>query len=288
MADNRIRFSNNFVLKDNKVGINTADPQALLDVGGELRVSGASTFTSSVDIETLNVDGVSSLSSADITNLVVSGVSTLGFTTVTGLSVSGGSTLSSVSATTLGVSGVSSLGFTTTTGLYVTGVSTFAGIVTSTGDLYVGGDLYVQDDLVFDNFSANSFDITNSATIGGNLGIGTTVATSKLQVEDLGIDVTVTEVSTTAATTIDSFSTSSYRSSRFQVQITQGTDYQASDVLVIHNDSVASLIEYGTVVTNDYLGEFETVISGGNCILQVLMSSADPATIKVSRYSINK
>ena len=44
MAKNRILFSNDFVLKNERVGINTTDPQALLDVGGELKVSGVSTF----------------------------------------------------------------------------------------------------------------------------------------------------------------------------------------------------------------------------------------------------
>ena len=44
MANNRIRFSNDFILKDEKVGINTTEPRALLDVGGDLYVSGVSTF----------------------------------------------------------------------------------------------------------------------------------------------------------------------------------------------------------------------------------------------------
>ena len=45
MAKNRILFSNDFVLKNENVGINTTDPQALLDVNGTLKVSGVSTFT---------------------------------------------------------------------------------------------------------------------------------------------------------------------------------------------------------------------------------------------------
>ena len=40
MANNRIRFSNDFILKNEKVGINTTEPRADLDVGGDLYVSG--------------------------------------------------------------------------------------------------------------------------------------------------------------------------------------------------------------------------------------------------------
>jgi len=50
----------------------------------------------------------------------------------------------------------------------VTGVSTFAGIVTTSSDLYVGGDLYISDDLVLDNITGNSLKITGLSTFVGN------------------------------------------------------------------------------------------------------------------------
>jgi hypothetical protein len=50
MATNRFQFSDDFVLKNGKVGINTADPQATLDVRGTIKadnltVTGFATFT---------------------------------------------------------------------------------------------------------------------------------------------------------------------------------------------------------------------------------------------------
>ena len=51
MATNRFGYSDDFVLKNGKVGINTADPQATLDVQGTIKAtslkttSGLSTFT---------------------------------------------------------------------------------------------------------------------------------------------------------------------------------------------------------------------------------------------------
>ena len=103
---------------------------------------------------------------------------------------------------------------------------------------------------------------------------------------DAGISTTRTTVATTAATAIETFSTATYRSARIQVQITQGTDYQAADLLVIHNGSIASVIEYGAIATNDYLGTFSATISGGNCLLQVSMSSSSSSTVKVLSQKI--
>jgi len=97
----------------------------------------------------------------------------------------------------------------------------------------------------------------------------------------VGISTTITGITTTVATAIDSFSTSTYRSSKIQIQITQGTDYQASDVLLIHNGTTANIIEYGSIATNDYLGNFSADISGANARLLVTMSSASSSTVKV-------
>jgi hypothetical protein len=98
---------------------------------------------------------------------------------------------------------------------------------------------------------------------------------------DAGISTTRTTVASTSPTTIDSFAVATFRSARVQVQITQSTNYQASDVLVIHDGSTADVVEYGSIATNDYLGTFSATVSGGNCLLRINMSSATSATIKV-------
>jgi hypothetical protein len=103
---------------------------------------------------------------------------------------------------------------------------------------------------------------------------------------DVGISTTRTIVATTSATTIDSFAIATYRSARVQVQITQGTDYQTSDVLIIHDGSTASVIEYASIATDDYLGTFTGLVSGGNCLLQINMSSSSSATVKVLSQKI--
>jgi hypothetical protein len=142
----------------------------------------------------------------------------------------------------------------------------------------IGSASYLQ----IDNSDGFSYKINPA-----RLGIGTTNPSTKIQVSDVfGLEITNTGITTTLATSIDSLSATAYRSARFQVQITQGSSYQVSDVLVIHDGTTASLVEYASIATGDYLGEFSAVVSGGSLILRVSMFSASSATVKVVRYGI--
>ena len=111
----------------------------------------------------------------------------------------------------------------------------------------------------------------NSYNVGTAVGISTTITTG---------------ITTTAATTIDSFAVATFRSTRLQIQITQSTNYQASDILVIHNGTTASFVEYASIATNDYLGTLSVTVSGGNVLTQVAMTSATSSTVKVLSQKI--
>jgi len=79
-----------------------------------------------------------------------------------------------VSSTAAGISGADTAttavnvvgGRADVTQLAVSGLSTFTGIVTTASDLYVGGDLYLTDDLVLDNISGSSLDISGISSVG--------------------------------------------------------------------------------------------------------------------------
>jgi hypothetical protein len=123
---------------------------------------------------------------------------------------------------------------------------------------------------------------------GTKVGIGTTNPKGDVDIgEQFSITTTTTAVSSTAATTIDTLAIATYRSSRFQVQITQGTDYQSADLMVIHDGTTASIIEYGSIATNNMLASFTSTISGSNLLLQANMGSSASATVKVVRYGIS-
>ena len=97
-----------------------------------------------------------------------------------------------------------------------------------------------------------------------------------------------TAVSSTSATTCESFTKTSYRSATIIAQITQGSSYQVGNYLLIHDGTTVTLIEESAVATGDMLGTFTATISGSNVVFQVNMSSASSATVttKMTKVSI--
>ena len=173
------------------------------------------------------------------------------------------------------------------------GLSSFSndvGFVTSSIVVGYATEGYVDNLVSISTFSGDYGDLTNAPTVLSAFvdDVGyMTIAGGSMNLSDiLGIGTAVTQLSTVSTSTIDSFLITTYRSARYQVQISQGTDYQCTDLLLIHNDSTASLIESGSVATNNYLATFSTTISGSNLLLQVDMANSASATIKVVRYSV--
>jgi hypothetical protein len=93
-------------------------------------------------------------------------------------------------------------------------------------------------------------------------------------------------VTTTTATAVDTFAAATYRSAKYVIQVTQGSNYQVSEMMVIHNGTTTSTTEYAMMNTNGVLGTFTTDISGGNVRLLVTMSSATSTTINIARTAI--
>jgi len=229
------------ITSSGNVGIGLTNPTSKLQVQGDASVSGIVTATTFSGQVNAGVGTITTLSG---TNLNYSGIATIG---------------------TLGISGV-----TTTQHLNVTGVSTF-----TNGPILVGSSSSTGT-------SSQRLQVTGGAYVSESVGIGTTNPSAKLSIGSVsGFQDTTTTVATTSATTIDSFSATVFRSARVQVQITQSTNYQASDILIIHDGTTTDLIEYGSIATNDYLGSFSGTVSGGNCLLRISMNSATSATVKV-------
>jgi hypothetical protein len=96
---------------------------------------------------------------------------------------------------------------------------------------------------------------------------------------------------TTAANTdtvpVDSFLTGSYRSAKYQAQMTAGTNYQAIELLLIHDGTTANLVQYADVVTSTSLGTFDASITTGVLRLLFTPATATVTTIKIIRDTIN-
>ena len=93
--------------------------------------------------------------------------------------------------------------------------------------------------------------------------------------------VTTTTVASTSATTIASHAAATYRTVKYLIQCTQGTDYHSTEVNLIHDGTTVYITEYGSLWDNAALGTFDATITGGNILLQITAGSASSMTTKV-------
>jgi hypothetical protein len=90
----------------------------------------------------------------------------------------------------------------------------------------------------------------------------------------------------TSATTIDTWSATTYSSAKYIVQMKKGTDIEVIELLVtVDGSNNVYLTEYADVISNAELGTTNAVYSGGNVLLQVTGAAADTA-VKVSKTYI--
>ena len=291
---------------DGNVGVGTDDPNYTLDVNGDLNFNGTLykngiEYVSGVGIRS---DGtIITGAGTTILNFVGSAVSFISGDIGTGIATivlsKGAFTRNTTSFTA--TEGQTTFNLTYTPGyidVYVNGVRLTASEYTATnGTSVVLSDSATLNDIIdIVAFADDGFYNPSRWTPGngddiyrlnGNVGIGTTSGNARLDIEGvLGVDATVTGIQTTSATTIDTLPIATYRSARFQVQITQSSDHQSTDLMVIHNGTSANLIEYGSIATNEYLASFSSTISGSDLLLQTSMASAGIATVKVVRYGV--
>ena len=90
-------------------------------------------------------------------------------------------------------------------------------------------------------------------------------------------------VATTSATTVDSWAKATYRSAKYLIQVTQGSNYQVSEIMVIQDGTSTYMTEFAVIETNGALATFTSSISGSNAVLTVTMGSATSATINIQR-----
>ena len=90
----------------------------------------------------------------------------------------------------------------------------------------------------------------------------------------------------TSATTIDTWSATTYSSAKYIVQMKKGTDIEVIELLVtVDGSNNVYLTEYADVISNAELGTTNAVYSGGNVLLQVTGAAADTA-VKVHKIYI--
>jgi len=133
---------------------------------------------------------------------------------------------------------------------------------------------------------------TDANTI--DVAIGQAVATSDSpQFAAVNVDTvanidtaTLTTSATTANQVLDSFSTTTYRSAKYHIQMASGTDYQIVEMFVIHDGTGAHQSTYADVRTGSSdLATFSVDINSGNC--RVLTTPTNNVTVyKIVRTAV--
>ena len=102
----------------------------------------------------------------------------------------------------------------------------------------------------------------------------------------IGSALTSTTLATTSQSTIATHAAATYRTIKYLVQCTQGTDYHSTEINLIHDGTTVYITEYGTLFDNAALGTFDATISSGNILLQMTPGSATSMTVKVMSSAI--
>lgn len=119
------------------------------------------------------------------------------------------------------------------------------------------------------NTALLSYNTANNALIAAQQ--ASNLANNAMQTLQYGkfLSNSVSTSANTANQILDLFSTSTYRSAKYQIQITSGSDYQVSEISLVHNGSDVFMTEYGLVCTNSSLADYTADVSGSNVRLLI-------------------
>lgn len=143
-------------------------------------------------------------------------------------------------------------------------------------------DVLFNDSGVYGTSAGLTFDKASA-----NLAISNTVTTTTTNYNNQSyITVGKHTTSSTSKVTVDSFSTSAYRTAKYTMQITSGTVYHSEEITIIHDGTTPRIVEYGVIFSNGTsLGSFDVDISGGN--VELLFTPVNSVTtLKFNRTLI--
>ena len=183
---------------------------------------------------------------------------------------------------------------TTIGGTVITATTGFQGGYASVGALNASGTAIVNSLTSNGAISGTTLSGT-SATVtslqsSGTATVQTLTSNTTVSGNSFVIGGTVTGLGGTSAVTVDTWSTSLYRTVHYVAQVTDVTNsqYQASQFMIIHDGTSSYKSEYNIMYTASNLGSFDAHIDGlGNMVVTFTANSATAKTIKVIRTGVN-
>jgi hypothetical protein len=272
-----------------------------LSVAQQATLAGVTGTTSS--FVTLQVTSTSTLSTSSAMAVTIAG----GTSIAKDLVVSGGTTLANVTATNLTLNNLTvntnatignnlSVGnlFTATTATII-GQATANSIAVATTATF-GGKVSISDttNAASANFAsfitAGGIGVAKDAIIGGAANIGAistgTVVPAVYTNNMLLASYTSPTITGVAPVNLDTYSSTTYRSAKYFVQIVDGTSVHITEINLFHDGTNVFKTEYGIATNNGELGSFDATLSVGVITLNFSPANAVLMTIKVVRLGI--
>jgi hypothetical protein len=131
-----------------------------------------------------------------------------------------------------------------------------------------------------------------TGTTTGTINIGSASSVIEMGTIELNNQLSVSSVDVaaiTTATAVSSFAAATHRSAKFTVQVTctAGPDvnqYQTSEILMIHDGTIATMTDYAVIRTGGNLVTFTADISSGNARLLAAATPGNTIRVRVVRY----
>ena len=136
---------------------------------------------------------------------------------------------------------------------------------------------------------------TGGVVLLGGLGVAKRINSESIQIADTVFDSTKTTVNTTGQYLVDTYSLNDYRSSKYFIQIDEGTTstarFQSLEIILLAtNTGTARATEYGEITSDGALGSFSKDVTnvGGEWMVNLYFTPIDSIekTIKVLRTAM--
>lgn len=156
------------------------------------------------------------------------------------------------------------------------------GVVTATSFV---GDGSLISNIQYSSVSGLS---TASQNLIGSPNISVGIVTATIYNLSAGSVISgIVTTNTTSETSISSLNATTFRSATYQIQITEGINYNMTTINVIHDGSTTYMSEYGTINQPVGISTFSSDIDSGFLRLLAYPSSSSSTTFKVILTAIN-
>ena len=138
----------------------------------------------------------------------------------------------------------------------------------------ITGDVVFNDGGVYGTNASITFDKATA-----NLAVSNVVTTKTVNLNNTSYN-TIGKYTTsgTSPEVVDSFSSSTYRTARYTMQLTSGTTYHSEEITIIHDGTTPKVVEFGVIYSNGTsLGSFDVDIVDGN--VELLFTPVNTVTV---------